>query len=62
DQRIFLEVAAGGDKIDTQVARLQRPTHILVATPGRLYDLLKRKAVALDDVQYLILDEADEML
>ena len=62
DQRIFLEVAAGGDKIDTQVARLQRPTHILVATPGRLYDLLKREAVALDDVQYLILDEADEML
>ena len=47
DQRIFLEVVAGGDKIDIQVARLQRPTHILVATPGRLYDLLKRKAVAL---------------
>jgi ATP-dependent RNA helicase DeaD len=62
DDRIFLEVAAGGDKIDFQINRLQRPTHILVATPGRLYDLLKRKAVALDHVQYLILDEADEML
>lgn len=62
DHRIFLEVVAGGDKIDVQVSRLQRPTHILVATPGRLYDLLKRKAVSLDAVEYLILDEADEML
>lgn len=62
DERIFLEVVAGGDKIDVQVSRLQRPTHILVATPGRLYDLMKRKAVSLADVEYLILDEADEML
>jgi ATP-dependent RNA helicase DeaD len=62
EERIFLEVAAGGDKIDVQITRLQRPSHILIATPGRLYDLLKRKAVSLDNVQYLILDEADEML
>lgn len=62
DERIFQEVVAGGDKIDLQVSRLRRPTHILVATPGRLFDLLKRKAVSLDHVQYLILDEADEML
>ena len=62
ESRVFLEVTAGGDKIDLQISRLQRPTHILVATPGRLYDLLKRKALSLDAVRYLILDEADEML
>lgn len=62
ESRIFIEVAAGGDKIDVQISRLQRPTHILVATPGRLFDLFKRQAVSLEDVRYLILDEADEML
>ena len=62
EDKIFVEVTAGGDKIAIQEARLRRPTHLLVATPGRLYDLLKRKAVSLDAVRYLILDEADEML
>ncbi len=62
EKRIFLEVVAGGDKIDLQVARLQRPTHIIIATPGRLYDLMERKAVSIEAVQYLVLDEADEML
>ena len=62
DEKTFVEVVAGGDKIDLQVSRLQRPTQIVVATPGRLFDLLKRKALSIDHVQYLILDEADEML
>ncbi|MEJ6581598.1 MAG: DEAD/DEAH box helicase [Akkermansiaceae bacterium] len=62
DAKIFMEVVAGGDKIDLQIARLQRPTHILIATPGRLFDLIKRKAISIDAVQHLILDEADEML
>lgn len=61
DDKIFVEVAAGGDKIELQMQRLGRPTHILVATPGRLMDLLK-KGLLLDAVQYLVLDEADEML
>jgi len=61
DQKIFVEVAAGGDKIESQVARLSRPTQILVATPGRLIDLLELK-LSLDAVKYLVLDEADEML
>lgn len=61
-QKIFVEVAAGGDKIDIQAERLQRPTHIVVATPGRLMDLLEMEALELGGVQYLILDEADEML
>lgn len=60
--RIFVEVLAGGDKIDRQITALQRPTHIIVVTPGRLIDLLKRKALTLEFVRHLILDEADEML
>lgn len=60
--KIFVEVASGGDKIGEQVARLKRPTHIVVATPGRLFDLLKLGALRLDSVRHLVLDEADEML
>ena len=59
--KIFVEVAAGGDKIEDQIHRLSRPTPILVATPGRLMDLLKA-GLKLDGVNYLVLDEADEML
>lgn len=61
-RKIFVEVAGGGDKIGEQVARLRRPTHIVVATPGRLSDLLKLDAVRLDAVRHVVLDEADEML
>lgn len=61
DEKIFVEVAAGGDKIETQMQRLGRPTQILVATPGRLLDLLE-KGLLLDAVRTLVLDEADEML
>ena len=61
DPKIFVEVAAGGDKIEDQIQRLSRPTPILVATPGRLMDLLK-SGLQLDGVKYLIVDEADEML
>lgn len=60
--RIFTEAVYGGAHIDQQIKSLQRPTHILVATPGRMIDLMERKAVSLDTVQYLVLDEADEML
>lgn len=60
--KIFTEVVAGGDKIDAQVAALQRPTQILVGTPGRIIDLIKRKALKLNEVKYVVLDEADEML
>lgn len=60
--KIWIEVVAGGENIDRQVASLQRPTHIVVATPGRLLDMIKRDALRLDSVRHLILDEADEML
>lgn len=61
-EKIFVEVLSGGDNIDRQVAALQRPTHIVVATPGRLIDLIKRRALTLVSVKHLVLDEADEML
>jgi ATP-dependent RNA helicase DeaD len=62
EQKIFIEVLCGGDNFDKQVASLLRPTHILVATPGRLLDLFQKKALTLIHVKHLILDEADEML
>ena len=61
-EKIFIEVVCGGDKIDRQEESLRRPTHIVVATPGRLIDLIERRALSLDAVKYLVLDEADEML
>lgn len=60
--KIFVEAVAGGEKIDPQVKALSRPTHVVVATPGRLIDLLKMKALDLSAIRTLILDEADEML
>lgn len=60
--KIFIEVLAGGEPMDKQVSNLRRPTHIVVATPGRLLDLIKKKALTLVHVKHLVLDEADEML
>lgn len=60
--KIFTEAVYGGSPIEKQIASLRRPTHIIVATPGRLIDLVKRKAVDLSHVKTVILDEADEML
>jgi ATP-dependent RNA helicase DeaD len=52
----------GGSSYDRQLAALKRGVHIVVGTPGRLCDLVDRKALKLNDVQTLILDEADEMI
>jgi ATP-dependent RNA helicase DeaD len=60
--KIFIEVVSGGEHIDRQAEALRRPTHIVVATPGRLIDMIKRRALTLDSVRHLVLDEADEML
>ncbi len=62
DQKIFVEGVYGGEKIERQMKALKRPTHVVVATPGRLIDLLERRAVDISKVKTLILDEADEML
>jgi ATP-dependent RNA helicase DeaD len=61
-EKIFVEVLSGGEPMDGQIVRLKRPTHIVVATPGRLLDLLRKKALTLVNVKHLVLDEADEML
>ena len=61
-ERIFTETVTGGDSIERQISSLRRPTQIVVATPGRLLDLIEKKALTLSDVKYVILDEADEML
>ena len=60
--KIFIEAVYGGEHIDRQMSSLKRPTHIVVATPGRLIDLVNKKAVDLSNVKTVILDEADEML
>jgi len=61
-KKIFIESVYGGPNIDEQIRSLRRPTHIVVATPGRLIDLLERKAIDLSFIRTLVLDEADEML
>ncbi|SDF78797.1 ATP-dependent RNA helicase RhlE [Celeribacter baekdonensis] len=57
-----LNRVVGGVSINTQINRLQRGTDILIATPGRLMDLIDRKAVRLNETNFLVLDEADQML
>lgn len=52
----------GGTNIDAQIRKLKKGTHIVVGTPGRTLDLLKRRALNISSIQWLILDEADEML
>lgn len=52
----------GGANIEPQIRSLKRGTHIIVATPGRLLDLMRRKAADMQFVRYLVLDEADIML
>ena len=52
----------GGASINKQQQMLEKGTDILVATPGRLLDLIARKAIGLTTVRYLVLDEADQML
>jgi ATP-dependent RNA helicase RhlE len=55
-------LVVGGASINAQSKRLERGTDLLVATPGRLIDLLERKALRLDQAKFLVLDEADQML
>ncbi|MBP7272306.1 MAG: DEAD/DEAH box helicase [Saprospiraceae bacterium] len=59
-----LRIAAvyGGARIDQQIKKIRDGVQVIVATPGRLIDLIDRKAVKLDTLSRLVLDEADEML
>lgn len=59
----FRSVAVyGGVPIGGQIREIKSKPQVIVATPGRLIDLLERKAISLEDVRYVVLDEADEML
>lgn len=52
----------GGSSIDSQIKTLRRGVQVIVATPGRLIDLINRRTVDLENIKYVVLDEADEML
>lgn len=52
----------GGASIDAQIRGLKMGTHIIVATPGRMLDLIGRKKADISNVQTVVLDESDEML
>lgn len=52
----------GGTSIGMQIRDIKRGVQIVVATPGRLIDLIERKAINLEEIKYVVLDEADEML
>ena len=52
----------GGSSIESQIRALKRGAHIIVATPGRLMDLMRRGIAKVDEVRSVVLDEADEML
>lgn len=52
----------GGTSISMQIRDIRKGVHIVVATPGRLIDLIERKAIDLSRIEYVVLDEADEML
>ena len=55
-------MVCGGAKIGPPIRKLERGVHVLIATPGRLIDLIEQRAVGLKDVEVLVLDEADQML
>ena len=60
--KISIASICGGVPIKPQIERLKADTHIIVATPGRLADLVKRDAINIKNISYFILDEADEMV
>ena len=60
--KINILAVYGGAAITNQIKALRKPQHIIIATPGRLIDLINRKAIKLEHLRFLVLDEADEML
>ena len=62
NKRIHIVPIYGGQSIEQQLKKLAMGIDVVVGTPGRIVDLIKRRALALDTISYLILDEADEIL
>jgi ATP-dependent RNA helicase DeaD len=61
-KKIWITTVYGGAPISSQMRELEKGTHVVVGTPGRVIDLIERKKLKLEDVKYVVLDEADEML
>ncbi|MBU1099444.1 MAG: DEAD/DEAH box helicase [Bacteroidetes bacterium] len=61
-QEIRMCAVYGGTSIDAQIKTIKRGVHIIIATPGRLLDLINRKVVKIGSIRTVVLDEADEML
>lgn len=62
NRRIKITTVYGGAPISKQMRELERGTDIVVGTPGRVIDMIERKKLKLDEVRFVVLDEADEML
>jgi ATP-dependent RNA helicase DeaD len=62
NEALSIAVTCGGVPIKPQIERLSNTAHIVIATPGRLIDLIERKAIDLSQTPFLIIDEADEMV
>ena len=61
-RKVKITTVYGGASIEPQITALRKGVHIVVGTPGRVLDLVKRRILKLQDVKWLVLDEADEML
>ncbi|HHG83190.1 MAG TPA: DEAD/DEAH box helicase [Bacteroidetes bacterium] len=61
-KEVYITAVYGGDSIERQIRSLRSGTHIVVGTPGRVVDLIKRRVLKLEKIKWLVLDEADEML
>jgi ATP-dependent RNA helicase DeaD len=61
-EKVFVETVFGGEPIGKQISRLRRPTQVIIATPGRLRELIEMKAVDLSGIHQFVMDEADEIL
>lgn len=62
NQNITIVSLCGGTPVKPQIESLKSVNHLVVATPGRLLDLIKRDAINIKNIKYLVLDEADEMV
>ena len=62
DQKTAIVLLSGGVPLKSQIESLKTTTHLVVATPGRLVDLIKRDALDVKNLKYVVLDEADEMV
>src|SRR5690606_4188656 len=60
--KLYSTLIVGGTNMDRQIRDLRRGPHVIIGTPGRLIDLMKRKVLNLDGIKTLVLDEADRML